>query len=340
MSNTSKYDLLSNVIAFIIAPDYDASITNLSHDCNVPIQYMRETMLSVLNNHVLRSCIYVEDDYDAENTIMELLMDSPEETQLAIRSGRYDETIWEIDLKILNYDENNLLPLSPIEYGTLNSFGEDILSIRQGALFEKKETINPISDRDRKNQQELINARDNKKMVSFDYKDRDGNIANVKCFPTDIFVNVTDNWIYMRSSDSNTYRLDRIIHKVHPEKTSNTIEYAPNPNTKYVWGTYFDATLEPVHVKIKIAPETKNIMNKIKNDLRFRSHHDTYRFYQDGNYFYYEDDLIGLNEFQRWVRGYGSSIVVIEPIDMRIEIIKRAKETLDNYEKSLQWKIE
>ena len=129
----------------------------------------------------------------------------------------------------------------------------------------------------------------------------------------------------------------------HPQRLTSTNKAGDfpgikaRPNQKYIWGAYSKPDDVPVHVKLRIAPETQNIISKIKRDTSLRS--ETRKFYQDSDNYYYEDDIIGLGEFQRWVRSYGSSVIVIEPESLRNEITERAIQTLDLYEASKCWGV-
>ena len=65
---------------------------------------------------------------------------------------------------------------------------------------------------------------------------------------------------------------------------------------------------------------------------------ETGKLYANGDYYYYEDDILGIPDFRRWLRSYGSSITVLEPQSLIDEITKNTKKTLFYYEelKSIQ----
>lgn len=344
MTNISKYDLISSVISLINSEEYESTISNMATSLKVPVQYIRRTVLSLLNNQILQSCINAREDFENDDddlTFIESFFDAQDEVTNDIIDGIYDDTIWEINLKILDNNEQEILPLTHIELGVLKAMGENVLSLKHGAIFEKKETINPISPTINKLRDIIQDAIYNKKAISFNYmkynqETKQSESQPVVCFPQEIITNVSDNWLYMQSTELKLYRLDRMI---HPVRTTNNAGKFPgvtvNPNQKYVWGAFSKLDDVPTHVKLRIAPETKNIVTKIKSDTALRT--ETNKFYQDGNFYYYEDDIIGLDEFQRWVRSYGSSIVVIEPESLRNKILERAKQTLDLYEASKNW---
>ena len=98
---------------------------------------------------------------------------------------------------------------------------------------------------------------------------------------------------------------------------------------KYLWGTDMaDLGKPPVHVKIRINTNTHNILNKIKADVERR---ESKNIYPDGDYSYYEDDIIGMNAFRSWLYQYGSSVVVLEPKELAQEVYRSAQRRLKNY---------
>jgi predicted DNA-binding transcriptional regulator YafY len=45
----------------------------------------------------------------------------------------------------------------------------------------------------------------------------------------------------------------------------------------------------------------------------------------------FEDEIIGKNEFIAWVLGFGSAAEVLEPPELREDILRRIQEALDRY---------
>ncbi len=340
MIRNEKYDYLSNVISLLNSTEFSSSITGLARECNVPVEYMRRTIIALLKNKTLQSCINTADAYDIDGNsdlyLAEEFIDDPEEYSAKILAGEFDDTEWVIDLKLMDMDDE-LLSLSNLELGALKSFGENILSLKRAAVFETKDITTPIPSIVRENQKKITAAIEQGNAITFDYKSGIGRVHSLTILPVRINTNVTDNWIYVLSSVGTSYRLDRFVHicKIVPPPAS--VKKKPNANRKYYWGTGSSREPAPTHVKIKIYNETGNILEKIRNDLSFRRETGTFR--QAGDVIYYEDDVIGIKDFQRWVRSYGSSIVVIEPRELRDDILSRAREALSLYDRSTEWKI-
>ncbi|MFV0362842.1 MAG: WYL domain-containing protein, partial [Suipraeoptans sp.] len=125
-------------------------------------------------------------------------------------------------------------------------------------------------------------------------------------------------------------RLDRINSAIKILSDKSDIDsYVANDYQKYFWGTEYKDHGNPIHVKLRIANETSNILEKIKQDtaLRFQ----TSSLYQDGEFYYYEDDILGMQDFRRWLRSYGASIAVLEPNELIEEIVSSANLALAYY---------
>ena len=84
---------------------------------------------------------------------------------------------------------------------------------------------------------------------------------------------------------------------------------------------------EEFHTKLRIFDEA-NVVDKVRRDLGERAVKLTKG--EDGCY-YYEDDLIGENRFRNWLRGYGSSIIVLEPESIREKMIETWQAVREKY---------
>jgi len=341
MNKKEVYDILSNIISLINSESFESTIPNISSACHIPVLYTRKCLVKLLDNNVLAYCLDSDDYVNPSNpdtSFIEDYFDNPIIYSKKIIEGIFDNLHWTIDLKILDLEESELLSLTSIEYGALQSLGEGSLFIQNSLIFEKKDIILPVSNQIRKNQITIQNAILNKSAVAFTYKDAHGDIKSHICFPTYMFTNVSDNWIYFNTTKGFPFRLDRITStcRILKEYDDYTPE-EPNPYRDYIWGAYYKKGDVPVHVKVQIRPETATIIQKITADTAHRKH--MCKLYQKGDFYYYEDDIIGLGEFQRWLRSYGSSVQVIEPIELRDSIIQAARTGLEFYAISDSWDI-
>lgn len=120
-------------------------------------------------------------------------------------------------------------------------------------------------------------------------------------------------------NQARVYRLDRIQSISESNfriDISNTdiLSIAPN-----VWGCEFNDT--PHKVKVRFYNEA-NTWNKVRNDLSYRTNGSLYE--KDG-FLYYEDIVYGINSFRTWIYSYGSSAIVLEPQELREQIIQSLK---------------
>ncbi len=91
-----------------------------------------------------------------------------------------------------------------------------------------------------------------------------------------------------------------------------------------VWGLDFNAS--PVHVKVRFYNEG-NVWKKIRRDLSYRNG----SLYEESGYLYYEDVVYGIEHFKTWLYGYGSSAIVLEPENLRQQIIGSLKRRRERF---------
>ena len=137
MDNKPTLETINNFISLINSEDFEATIISLSHNCNVPIEYTRQVMLQILNNTILSSCIDTE-DYDSDSYFMEEFEVNKKNVTKELLSGKYDSLIWTIDFHVLDSEDNQLLALSELEYGAIQSLGNDKSTFLTSRIYEKK----------------------------------------------------------------------------------------------------------------------------------------------------------------------------------------------------------
>lgn len=91
------------------------------------------------------------------------------------------------------------------------------------------------------------------------------------------------------------------------------------------WGMEFG---DPLRVKVRFKNRSQTIA-KVRKDVAHRQCKLTEE--NGGESLLYEDTIIGKNEFLAWILGFGSAAMVIEPLDLRNEIISRVKAALSHY---------
>ena len=339
MENKKTYDLISDLVSFLVSDDFEATIPALSTSCNSPVEYVRKFLLRMVRNTVFSACIDAvpPDSRETEQTFLEQYEQNKKKTEKALLQGDYDSYQWTLDLKILGTDEDYIMGLTALEYNIVSSRKELEPSFHHNTLYERKDNIITPDYSLLKKQEAIQAAIESHTAISFFYRDREGKLEKHKGFPIHMTTSIADNWIYFElANQSNTYRLDRLTGPVKKDPCCRSFpDVKEDSNKKYMWGSSFQKGDTPIHVKLQISDSTANLLSKIQSDTRHRE--DLCTFYEKDGCYYYEDDIIGISEFQRWLRGYGSSIQVIEPAFLRERIQQAAKETLDRYEASSVW---
>jgi hypothetical protein len=326
MKTNNNFDMIGLIISLILSDDFTASVERLSSACGLPIPQMRKYISIIFKNETLRSHLSPtpevndEDDNFLKNFLNKIV------------SGKADTVpfyLIDMDDFIESY---YLLPITSIESGYIGKIYPKLIQNQQTSLFEIKNSVFSIPEIILKRRDKIQEVISQKKKIEFIYKSPHFNITNVVCTPVSIIQNLTTQILYVKDSENKYYRIDRIqsdIKKI--EEHSDIDQYIPSPFQKYFWGTEYQEHGNPVHVKLRISPETSNIIEKIRSDTALRN--ETGKLYKDGDFYYYEDDILGMPDFRRWIRSYGSSITVIEPQSLIDEIIEGVNKTLSYYEK-------
>ena len=156
-------------------------------------------------------------------------------------------------------------------------------------------------------------------------------------FPRTIYETLDNNAVYLvgtlRDAQELLFlRMDRIRDiRVHEGEKMPPAREGLLDVLDYIWGADASVT-EPVHVKVKIIKETKNIFDKIRTETNRRKYRKLYDDKDEVNVAWYEDEVCGLNSFKKWLRAYGASVIVYEPLSLAEEMYQSAQRRLERYE--------
>lgn len=328
MNINNNLDIIGLIMSLILSDSFTASVESLSTACNLPVPQMRNYLSIIFDNKTLFSHLSpTPEAIDSDDDFLEIadaFLDK-------IVSGNADtETIYLIDME--NFiDDYHLLPITSVEIGYVSNTYPNLIQHQRSNLFETKDTIDSIPKSILEKQDKVQDAISQKRKIEFSYKSPQFNITKIICSPVSIIQNMNTHILYVKDSENNHYRIDRIKSNIKIlSETSDIDQYTYSPYQKYFWGTEYQVHDEPVHVKLRISAGTTNIIEKIRNDTSLR--HETCKLYQNGDYYYYEDDILGMPDFRRWLRSYGSSITVIAPQSLIEELTKSVRKTLSYYE--------
>lgn len=157
------------------------------------------------------------------------------------------------------------------------------------------------------------------------YKTAQRKIIDILFKPLKITYDSDENLYCVVSIYKNEMRVHRIDHilsinfsKKSPytigEQNLDLLNITPN-----VWGNFFSD--KPQFVKIKFYNEA-NVWAKVKKELANRTNG---KLYEKNGFLYYEDLVYGISKLRSWLYGYSSSAVVLEPAELRQQIIDSLK---------------
>ena len=186
---------------------------------------------------------------------------------------------------------------------------------------------------------EIRIAIENNNPISFHYASQKGE-EDIDCLNVcKLYETVDNKKIYCIAIDEEMrplfYRLERMSSlKIEKDKSMPPIPENAMNFLDHIWGAdASSAEGEAFHVKVKILKDTKNLLSKIESDTRDRKYGKLYDDEKDENIAYYEDDIIGSNSFKKWLRRYGASVVVLEPLWLAEEMYQSAVKRMEAYKR-------
>lgn len=343
-SNTPNRDLqfqhLTQLLALLICEDIDFTIDGISLAMNIPVSQARQYILDLFSIKELTSNIvcyqennigeYDEIDFDYEKK---------ELWSKQLLTGYFDKHIFKMDPAVLYIEYQLPLWLNQIEYSQLAAKYPDLFNQAVNTLKTKRDISSlPQSVKDRAS--EIQAAILNNYEIEFSYN----GTLQTGIFPQVLYHDTDRNIIYCVDNIKNCYRLDRIdsasrIKQYNKKKAKDIITLGPSTKPPlsdedrekcdYMWGMA-DFKEEPVQVCVKIYHDTPNLSNKIKDETRLRKYA---RIEEHDGFSYYYDTIIGTDNFRSWLRGYGSSLIVLEPESLAEKMKESAKKIIDLYSK-------
>ena len=329
MKTNNNFDTIGLIISLILSDNFIASVESLAEACSLPVQQMRKYIVAILDNKNLLTHLSPTPEMDNDNENYNFI-ETARAFLSAILSGNADKkTIYLIDMDDFLGDYF-LLPITPIEAGYISRVHPNLIQNQRTNLFEIKDTVNSVPKHILDKQDNIQNAITKGVKIKFKYKSPQFDLTDIICSPVAVIQNLTTHILYVKDTNNNYYRIDRIKSKITTlDEPSDIALYSPSPYQKYFWGNEYQKHGEPTHIKLLIKANTTNIIEKIKSDTVLRK--ETGKLYKEDDYYYYEDDILGMPDFRQWLRSYGSSITVLEPQSLIDEITESANKTLSYY---------
>ena len=369
MDYHNSMDRLAAIVSIMVkASNYDfgklskgnvlnPSVKEISRFLRIPDHVVRRDMQVLIKNSQLKEYLWCYDsieerEKDRVHDEKGEIKDWAQSAVDVLEEGKFtDDTIVVLELGNLGglgkYEENDQCAFFTTEsdsvllsylFQQLTGYIEKIRY--QGALTDavviKQNVMTPIVQFDEEKRLCIQQVMEFGRQLSFDYTDRNKYKTRKTIEPRLLYHNLANGHMYCitlnDAGDILSYRLDRMENI----EMSNEVQSDPGERGRifkqfeYLWGMDLtDIENPPVHVKIRISAEPRNLYNKIRADVDRRVHK---KLYQEGEYFYYEDDVIGMKDFRSWLYQFGYSVVVLEPKELAQEVYRSAQRRLRNYQ--------
>jgi len=317
---------INTILALLGTEEMTYSVNELSSLLDLGKDVIYEDLITITRDEESSFTICSEDE-----TLEEEFAD-PDIFELNLRRGVYDDVELFIETP---FSSDIQLVLTNREWSALSDFLQDqnyeMKNRKKGVLI--KNAVSAVSERELKLRDTIRGWMDSGKNLELEYEGKSGAVNRFPVRPIRILHNVSDDLIYLVAVGLDQYgdprlsfyRFDR-IHKVEPSDADlpGPDQLGALPDMDILWGTEMG---EAVHVKLRVYDEV-GVVDRVRKDLgeRAKDH-----FTKAGDYYIYEDDVIGINKFAGWVRSYGASMIVLEPQELAHRMIASAKERIAYY---------
>lgn len=311
MNNYNSLERLSNIFTLLASPQEDANIENISTTLGIPTSIIEQDLQTLFKNETFQA-----------NAIL----------------GNDGSTYLSLDPNGFQFPYNTTpIVVSNSEKTLLNKYFPTLSSNNHlDKTYHIKETPTVSMDSYAQLCNRIQLAIDNHYRVRFTYRSRNKKqLLNFTVEPHLLYHNINNGRIYLISLKDRiyTYRLDLILSLTELPQDKFIPDYSENQLGifDYLWGMDLSSLDNPCRIKLRITAYNQNIIEKIRNDISRRKYA---KLYQKGEYWYYEDEIIGLSAFKTWIHQFGYSVLVQAPENLAREIYESALLRLENYAKN------
>lgn len=305
MNNENAFTRLSNIFTLLCTPQEDASLSNIKECLDIPKQVLEDDIENILRNPIFSHSI-------TEGT--------------SINPCDFGFPMNTTPICISHVEKSLLKKYYPHFVHGASTVTSYII----------KESPTVVSQDFTKLCDKIQSAIDNQYLLKISYRTRKtGSIINYEVAPQLLYHNINDGRIYLIHYNDrlSSFRLDYIlsVQELKEQKNTNIMPKELLVKFDYLWGMDYQADATPIHVKLRIDAFSQNLLQKIKNDTIRRKYGN---LYQEGDFWYYEDDIIGINAFRSWVNQFGYSVIVLVPEFLARDIYTSALTRMKNYKQN------
>ena len=347
------------------------NVALLSEELRVPREQLRQDLMFLMASPIFRTCIHSggegdsdDSDFISSDALLDLF-DRQAEGWDTLPVAFHFNDIYSRDE--LTSDTRLPIYMSETERELFYHYVPGFEKENWNTLLFKYppfSQINPETHSDRKdaaiasmknkqissNLEEIATAILINRSISFVYQNKPTSLQQITIRPLKILESLDKGLIYIVSTPDGKnitfHRIDRIrgsVSIMKKAKKKNPEAARPEPDAAameallqrfdYIWDADAAYDQEPFDVRIRIKANTRNILNKIKNETSRRKYARLTRSETESGIWYYTDKVIGFNSFRRWVFQYGASMTVLEPRELADSICQSALWKLEFYEK-------
>ena len=362
-SAKSRINLYFNIIPNIYNGD-DAdchiSLAYIGEKYFIPIAVIRKDFLEMTSAYKKSQFLPFQPTDDLDDDI-DNDIDDYDTAIKNITNGQWDNLPLQCNIPL--HTGSHTIPLSADEYVSLSELFSEYAMLDYSGQKEigvvpciVKEHFNhhdnptdlvPILDA-------LNTAIDKKKQIYFEYQPTGKKLSRLQITPIKIIYDNEENLysiLGIKNKNYVVYKIESIIKSKAINIIEGTSLLNQNVSSKderhihiltsdaekydkkaldakipHVWKNAFDQK-KPVHVRVKFEA---SVYASVRKDLAYRNSKKTMSKISNG-YFFFEDDIYGIDAFDLWIRTYGSKAIILEPKNLAKKRIESIKQALDNY---------
>ena len=114
----------------------------------------------------------------------------------------------------MSFSLSGLLPITSIEAGYVSSVYPKLIQNQRANLFEIKDTVDSVPKHILDKQDDIQNAISQGVKIKFKYKSPQFDLTDIICSPVTVIQNLTTHILYVKDTENNYYRIDRIKSKI------------------------------------------------------------------------------------------------------------------------------
>ena len=342
---------VSTLFTLLNMGEFGRTVTELVEILQIDKNVVYSDLASLLKNTKSDYVLQLDEELatDEQEELLDQLMmsrDSGEELNKEtlvsrLKTGAYDELPFIIPSPAGESEGGGQgmagISLTRSEFAALSDFlknlNRTVIGDRQDSHILFKGTTLLHTERERGLIEELEGMIQKKQTAEITYHSQHGDEMDYTIRPAKLIHSMPDDVYYLIAfvegdaplKNYMSLRVERIVDLEESLIRLPDPDLGMLPPFEKMWGMEDG---EEFHVKLRVYDEA-NVVAKVRYDLGERAAKLVKA--EDGCY-YYEDDLIGENRFRSWLRGYGSSVIVLEPESIREKMIETYRNVRAKYE--------